>query len=77
MPRLTISERNQIIGMLNSNVNFSIISIFNCFVKQFAVSSRNTINMDLLKIFHDPEDHPYQQKEKRDVLSEATKGTDF
>ena len=31
MPRLTVSERNQIIGMLNSNVNFSIISsIFNC-----------------------------------------------
>ena len=34
MPRLTISERNQSIGMLNSNVNFSIISsIFNCSVK--------------------------------------------
>ena len=34
MPRLTISERNQTIGMLNSNVNFSIISsIFNCSVK--------------------------------------------
>ena len=34
MPRLTISERNQLIGMLNSNVNFSIISsIFNCSVK--------------------------------------------
>ena len=31
MPRLTISERNQIIGMLNSNGNFAIISsIFNC-----------------------------------------------
>ena len=34
MPRLTVSERNQIIGMLKSNVNFSIISsIFNCSVK--------------------------------------------
>ena len=33
MPRLTISERNQIIGMLNSNVNFSIISIFDCSVE--------------------------------------------
>ena len=34
MPRLTISERNQIIGMLNSNVNFFIISSsFNCSVK--------------------------------------------
>ena len=34
MPRLTISERDQIIGMVNSNVNFSIISfILNCSVK--------------------------------------------
>ena len=34
MPRLTISERNQIIGMLKTNDNFPIISsIFNCSVK--------------------------------------------
>ena len=34
MPRLTISERNEVIRMLNSNVDFSIISsIFNCSVK--------------------------------------------
>ena len=59
MPRLKISERNQIIGMLNSNVNFPLFFLFlTVLLKQFAVSSQITINMDLLKIFHDPEDHP-------------------
>ena len=77
MPRLIISERDQIIAMLNSKVNFSIISIFNCSVK--------TIRRIKSKYYQhgSVEDLPRSGRpsvtteEKRDVMSEATKGTDF